>query len=45
LLGDVEDGTGFVYGRAPLGMLIELISYTPNGLVYTEESEAKRFTP
>lgn len=46
LLGDVEDGTGlFVYGRAPWGMLIELISYTPNELDYPEESEAKRFTP
>ncbi|MED4268447.1 VOC family protein [Priestia megaterium] len=46
LLGDVEEGTGhFVYGRAPWGMLIELISYTPNELDYPEESEAKRFTP
>ncbi|WP_180228403.1 VOC family protein [Priestia megaterium] len=46
LLGDVEDGTGyFVYGRAPWGMLIELISYAPNELDYPEESEAKRFVP
>lgn len=46
LLGDLEDGTGhFVYGRAPWGMLIELISYTPHGLNYPEDSEAKRFTP
>ncbi|MGG0360190.1 hypothetical protein ABEY57_25810 [Bacillus tropicus] len=46
LLGDVEDGTGhFVYGRAPWGMLIELISYTPTGLNYPKESEANRFNP
>ncbi|WP_080875506.1 VOC family protein [Oceanobacillus timonensis] len=46
LLGDVEKGTGkFVYGRAPWGMLIELISYDPNQLHYPEDSEAKRFTP
>jgi hypothetical protein len=35
----------FVYDRAPWGMLIQLISYTPNELDYPEESEAKRFTP
>ncbi|MEH6887972.1 hypothetical protein V7Z92_29090, partial [Priestia megaterium] len=35
----------FVYGRAPWGMLMVLISYTPNELDYPEESEAKRFTP
>ncbi|MFD1065101.1 VOC family protein [Oceanobacillus locisalsi] len=46
LLGDVEKGTGhFVYGRAPWGMLIELISYDPNQLDYPEDSETKRFTP
>ncbi|MFD1389047.1 VOC family protein [Oceanobacillus oncorhynchi subsp. oncorhynchi] len=46
LLGDVENGSGeFVYGRAPWGMLIELISYNPNQLNYPEDSEAKRFTP
>jgi len=46
ILGDVEDGSGdFVYGRAPWGTLIELISYDPDKLAYPVDSEAKRFTP
>lgn len=46
LMGDVEEGTGsFVYGRTPWGMIIELLSYSPDEIDYPENSEAKRFTP
>lgn len=46
LLGIVEGGAGdFVYGRAPWGMLLELLSYNQNQLDYPSDSEAKRFTP
>lgn len=46
LSGHIEGGEGsqFVYGRAPWGMLIELISY-PAGIQYPNHSEAKRWTP
>lgn len=46
LTGHIEGGEGnqFVYGRAPWGMLIELISY-PAGIQYPNHSETKRWKP
>ncbi|PAF28936.1 VOC family protein [Paenibacillus sp. 7516] len=46
LSGPIEGGEGnqFVYGRAPWGMLIELISY-PAGIDYPQHSEDQRWTP
>ncbi|WP_192987892.1 VOC family protein [Carnobacterium mobile] len=37
-------GNQFVYGRAPWGMLVEMISY-PAGINYPADSQAKRWTP
>lgn len=39
-----DEANQFVYGTAPWGMVIELITY-PNGIDYPHDSNAKRFTP
>lgn len=46
LSSSAESGSGnqFVYGQAPWGMLIEMISY-PAGINYPADSQAKRWTP
>lgn len=39
-----NDGNAGIYGRAPWGMLIELLTY-PGGIAYGAESPAIRWTP
>ena len=46
LMSEIEGGerNDWVYGQAPWGSLIELISYS-SGIQYPKNSEAERWTP
>lgn len=47
IFGDIEgvdERNRFVYGRAPWGTVIELVTY-PAGINYPDYSEARRYTP